>query len=230
MLEQQDGAAGEGDRPRDRRAERGVERKGDRLADEMQHAVAIVLVIAGGLVAVAVAVARAGSVVALERFRLLVGASDAADRAEGRHEALVGGVFDQLVPAFGDVATIDVVRGGVQRRIGARTGPGVDPRVAGAMTRRRSLEDTHEWLRQCPRVHLKLIVVDGTELYLGSANFTGAGMGAKGDSRRNFELGVTTSDHVLVDAAQRRFDRIWSGRECKGCRVRDKCPAPLDGQ
>ncbi len=99
-----------------------------------------------------------------------------------------------------------------------------------SLARRRSLEDTHDWLRQCPRVHLKLIVVDGTELYLGSANFTGAGMGAKGDSRRNFELGVTTSDHVLVDAAQRRFDRIWSGRECKGCRVRDKCPAPLDGQ
>jgi phosphatidylserine/phosphatidylglycerophosphate/cardiolipin synthase-like enzyme len=99
-----------------------------------------------------------------------------------------------------------------------------------SLATRRSLEKTHDWLRQCPRVHLKLIVVDGTELYLGSANFTGAGMGAKGDSRRNFELGVTTSDHVLVDAAQRRFDRIWSGGECKGCRVRDKCPAPLDGQ
>jgi phosphatidylserine/phosphatidylglycerophosphate/cardiolipin synthase-like enzyme len=98
-----------------------------------------------------------------------------------------------------------------------------------SLARRRSLERTSEWLRQCPRVHLKLVVVDGTELYLGSANFTGAGMGARGDSRRNFELGVTTSDHVLVDAAQRRFDRIWSGRECKGCRVRDKCPAPLDG-
>ena len=91
-----------------------------------------------------------------------------------------------------------------------------------------SLANTPRWLRQCPRVHLKLIVVDGTELYLGSANLTGAGMGAKGDGRRNFELGVVTSDHVLVDAAQRRFDRIWSGRECKGCRVRDKCPAPLD--
>jgi phosphatidylserine/phosphatidylglycerophosphate/cardiolipin synthase-like enzyme len=91
-----------------------------------------------------------------------------------------------------------------------------------------SLADTPRWLRQCPRVHLKLIVIDGTELYLGSANLTGAGMGAKGEGRRNFELGVVTSDHVLVDAAQRRFDRIWSGRECKGCRVRDKCPAPLD--
>lgn len=97
-----------------------------------------------------------------------------------------------------------------------------------SLARRKALAETGSWLRQCPRVHLKLLVVDGTELYLGSANFTGAGMGAKGDGRRNFELGVVTSDHVLVDAAQRRFDRIWSGRECKGCRVRDKCPAPLD--
>ena len=99
-----------------------------------------------------------------------------------------------------------------------------------SLGKRKALVPTRQWLRQCPRVHLKLVVVDGADLYLGSANFTGAGMGAKGDSRRNFELGITTTDHVLVDAAQRRFDRIWSGRECKGCRVRDKCPAPLDGK
>jgi phosphatidylserine/phosphatidylglycerophosphate/cardiolipin synthase-like enzyme len=77
-------------------------------------------------------------------------------------------------------------------------------------------------------VHLKLVVVDGSEAYLGSANFTGAGMGAKAEGRRNFELGVTTRDHVLVDAAQRRFDRIWSGAECGSCRLRRQCPAPLD--
>jgi phosphatidylserine/phosphatidylglycerophosphate/cardiolipin synthase-like enzyme len=38
-------------------------------------------------------------------------------------------------------------------------------------------------LRMCPRVHLKMIAVDGASLYLGSANFTGAGLGAKGDGR-----------------------------------------------
>lgn len=92
-----------------------------------------------------------------------------------------------------------------------------------------ALRDRKRWLRHCPRVHLKLIIVDGTHLYLGSANFTGAGMGAKGEGRRNFELGVSTSDHVTVDAAQRRYDRIWTGRECAGCRVRRNCPAPLDG-
>jgi phosphatidylserine/phosphatidylglycerophosphate/cardiolipin synthase-like enzyme len=83
-------------------------------------------------------------------------------------------------------------------------------------------------LRQCPRVHLKLIVVDGAYLYLGSANFTGAGLGAKADGRRNFELGVSTDDDLLLDAAQQRFDRIWSGRECGACKLRSLCPKPLD--
>jgi phosphatidylserine/phosphatidylglycerophosphate/cardiolipin synthase-like enzyme len=83
-------------------------------------------------------------------------------------------------------------------------------------------------LRQCPRVHLKIIAVDGGSLYLGSANFTGAGLGAKGDGRRNFEMGILTDDDVMLDAAQARFQRIWSGRECGGCKVRHLCPKPLD--
>ena len=94
--------------------------------------------------------------------------------------------------------------------------------------RRRPLAPVSAWLRQCPRVHLKMIAVDGSELYLGSANLTGAGMGAKGAGRRNFELGVSTTDHVMLDAAQRRFDRIWTGLECGACRLRDVCPQPLD--
>ena len=31
----------------------------------------------------------------------------------------------------------------------------------------------------CPRVHFKCIIVDGRKAYFGSANLTGAGMGAK---------------------------------------------------
>ncbi len=83
-------------------------------------------------------------------------------------------------------------------------------------------------LRQCPRVHLKLVCIDGAELYLGSANFTGAGLGAKGEGRRNFELGVVTDDDVFIDAAQDRFAAIWRGAECAGCQLRRECPAPLD--
>jgi phosphatidylserine/phosphatidylglycerophosphate/cardiolipin synthase-like enzyme len=83
-------------------------------------------------------------------------------------------------------------------------------------------------MRACPRVHLKMIAVDGELLYLGSANFTGAGLGAKGDGRRNFEMGLLTDDEWLLDEAQKRFDFIWRGAECGACRLRAECPAPID--
>jgi phosphatidylserine/phosphatidylglycerophosphate/cardiolipin synthase-like enzyme len=83
-------------------------------------------------------------------------------------------------------------------------------------------------LRRCPRVHLKLVIVDGAVLYLGSANWTGAGLGARGSSRRNFELGIVTDDAPLLDEAQALVDRIWRGAECAGCALRADCPGPLD--
>jgi phosphatidylserine/phosphatidylglycerophosphate/cardiolipin synthase-like enzyme len=83
-------------------------------------------------------------------------------------------------------------------------------------------------MRACPRVHLKMIAIDGALLYLGSANFTGAGLGAKGDGRRNFEAGLVTDDEWLLDAAQARFDFIWRGGECGACRLRSECPKPID--
>ena len=83
-------------------------------------------------------------------------------------------------------------------------------------------------LRLCPRTHLKLVIVDGRDLYLGSANWTGAGLGAKNAERRNFELGLLTQDERLLDAAQDTFERIWRGVECEGCRLREECPMPLD--
>jgi phosphatidylserine/phosphatidylglycerophosphate/cardiolipin synthase-like enzyme len=84
-------------------------------------------------------------------------------------------------------------------------------------------------MRQCPRVHLKMIAIDGRLLYLGSANLTGAGLGAKGEGRRNFEMGIVTDSEAMLDAAQERFDRIWRGAECAGCKLRSECDAPLDG-
>ncbi len=83
-------------------------------------------------------------------------------------------------------------------------------------------------LRLCPRVHFKTVIVDGAMLYLGSANWTGAGLGAKGEGRRNFEVGFTTRDDLVLDEVQAYFDRIWSGGECRGCKLRDRCPRPLD--
>ncbi|MCX4245201.1 phospholipase D-like domain-containing protein [Paraliomyxa miuraensis] len=83
-------------------------------------------------------------------------------------------------------------------------------------------------LRQCARVHMKAVIIDGALLYLGSANWTGAGLGAKGDDRRNFELGIVTDDDAMLDAVQERFDALWRGRACRTCRLRNECEAPLD--
>jgi phosphatidylserine/phosphatidylglycerophosphate/cardiolipin synthase-like enzyme len=83
-------------------------------------------------------------------------------------------------------------------------------------------------LRECPRVHMKLVAIDGRLLYLGSANFTGAGLGARSEGRRNFELGILTEDEYLLDKTQDEFDRIWSGRACGNCKLRSDCPKPID--
>jgi len=83
-------------------------------------------------------------------------------------------------------------------------------------------------MRTCPRVHLKTVVVDARMVYLGSANWTGAGLGAKGEGRRNFEMGLVTSDEQVIDQVQERYDRIWRGAECGNCRLRDECEMPLD--
>jgi phosphatidylserine/phosphatidylglycerophosphate/cardiolipin synthase-like enzyme len=85
-------------------------------------------------------------------------------------------------------------------------------------------------LRTCPRVHFKAVVIDGGFLYLGSANWTGAGLGAKGAGRRNFELGFATSDDLLLDRVQELYERVWRGAECGACKLREVCPAPLDGK
>lgn len=82
-------------------------------------------------------------------------------------------------------------------------------------------------LRRCPRVHWKIVVVDGELLYLGSANWTGAGLGAKGTGRRNFELGLVTSDAPLLDHVQTLYDHVWRGAECRTCTLREECPGPL---
>jgi phosphatidylserine/phosphatidylglycerophosphate/cardiolipin synthase-like enzyme len=83
-------------------------------------------------------------------------------------------------------------------------------------------------IRACPRVHFKTVVVDGGFFYLGSANWTGAGLGAKGVGRRNFELGFTGKDDGILDRVQELYDRIWRGAACKGCKLRPLCPQPLD--
>ena len=83
-------------------------------------------------------------------------------------------------------------------------------------------------MRRCPRTHFKAAIVDGQRLYLGSANLTGAGLGAKSAERRNFEVGLVTADPALVDEVADLFEAIWSGALCATCGRRDHCPVPLE--
>jgi len=75
----------------------------------------------------------------------------------------------------------------------------------------------------CPRVHFKSVVVDGHLAYTGSANLTGAGMGAKSMNRRNFEAGIITTDKKLVEKIMKQFDDVWMGGHCKKCERKKYC-------
>jgi phosphatidylserine/phosphatidylglycerophosphate/cardiolipin synthase-like enzyme len=80
----------------------------------------------------------------------------------------------------------------------------------------------------CPRVHLKCVVVDGTCAYLGSANLTGAGLGAKSSRRRNFESGIVTTDQAIIGKIMEHFDSIWRGAWCKDCGRKEFCEESMD--
>ena len=79
----------------------------------------------------------------------------------------------------------------------------------------------------CPRVHFKIIIIDSTLCYLGSANLTGAGMGIKSSLRRNFEAGILTDETAILNPAIEEFDKVWRGTECLKCQRKQYCPAPI---
>ena len=79
----------------------------------------------------------------------------------------------------------------------------------------------------CPRVHFKMIVYDCRVVYIGSANLTGAGIGMKGDDKRNFEAGILTDESIVVKDVMNQFDEVWMGKHCKKCKRRDFCADPI---
>jgi phosphatidylserine/phosphatidylglycerophosphate/cardiolipin synthase-like enzyme len=83
-------------------------------------------------------------------------------------------------------------------------------------------------IRRCPRLHTKTVIVDCRQMYLGSANLTGAGLGAKSRANRNFEAGIWTSDPALIDGILEHFNALWEGRFCEDCGRRAACPMPLE--
>lgn len=79
----------------------------------------------------------------------------------------------------------------------------------------------------CPRVHFKIIVLDCQMVYIGSANLTGAGIGMKAETTRNFEAGVFTDEPELVESAMNLFDDVWIGKMCQKCKRKEYCTDPI---
>lgn len=81
----------------------------------------------------------------------------------------------------------------------------------------------------CPRVHTKSVIADGKRAFVGSPNLTGAGMGAKHADKRNFEAGFLTDEAEDLEKLVGWVDGLFLGEYCGRCRLRDRCPDPLDG-
>ncbi len=78
----------------------------------------------------------------------------------------------------------------------------------------------------CIRMHAKIFIVDGDTALAGSPNLTGAGIGAKSQSKRNFEVGFLMEGEKECRPALEYFDYLWMGGPCPTCGRRDLCPAP----
>ncbi|NHJ49936.1 MAG: hypothetical protein FK733_19245 [Asgard group archaeon] len=75
----------------------------------------------------------------------------------------------------------------------------------------------------CYDMHMKVIIVDGTWMYFGSANFTSAGLGTRSrKGRNNFEIGTITIDQDAINAIEYQLQQIWDSNECKGCYQKSK--------
>ena len=120
----------------------------------------------------------------------------------------------------------DLVSQGVYVRLMHAKEPG--PRFRGDFDRYPDLLHPELFERiLCPRLHTKAVIIDGRIAYLGSANLTGAGIGAKSDHRRNWEAGILTDDPKLVQPLMEELDTLWRGEHCPACQRRDVCPDPI---
>ena len=83
-------------------------------------------------------------------------------------------------------------------------------------------------MRRCARMHAKAVIADGRWMYLGSANLTGAGLGAKSARRRNFEAGIVTDETALIDPVADMLADVFAGGQCPSCGRKEHCPVPLE--
>jgi phosphatidylserine/phosphatidylglycerophosphate/cardiolipin synthase-like enzyme len=120
----------------------------------------------------------------------------------------------------------DKLREGVEIRLVHAKEPG--PRFREDFDRFPELVEAEGFERiLCPRMHIKCVIADGRKAYVGSANLTGAGMGAKSPHRRNFEAGVVTEDRETIGELMTFLDAFYLGDYCVKCQRREVCPDPI---
>ena len=120
----------------------------------------------------------------------------------------------------------DKLREGVEIRLVHAKEPG--PRFREDFDRFPELVEAEGFERiLCPRMHMKCVIADGRRAYVGSANLTGAGMGAKSPHRRNFEAGVVTEDRETIGELMTFLDAFYLGDHCVKCQRREVCPDPI---
>lgn len=120
----------------------------------------------------------------------------------------------------------DLVRDGVSVRLIHAKEPG--PRFRTDFDQCQALIRSESFERVlCPRVHTKAIVIDGRMAFVGSANLTGAGLGAKHEDKRNFEAGFMFDEPKDIDRLMNWIDELYLGEHCKQCRRREYCPDPI---
>lgn len=120
----------------------------------------------------------------------------------------------------------DLVEKGVAVRLIHAKEPG--PRFREDFDLHESLIDNELFERiLCPRVHTKSIVIDAQIAFVGSANLTGAGLGAKSDQKRNFEAGFAFDDQKDIRRLMNWIDELYLGEFCRDCKRREFCPDPI---
>ena len=77
--------------------------------------------------------------------------------------------------------------------------------------------------RFCYNLHMKIVLIDSTWLYFGSANLTGAGLGSRTrKGRNNFEIGTITLDEQVITQTEQLLTEIWKGEHCENCYQKQK--------
>jgi len=133
--------------------------------------------------------------------------------------------FERRFLSFVDLMAILVNRGVTFRIIHAELPSQPFRQRYDALDMKGALSAGVEFLH-CIRMHAKMFIVDGRLALVGSPNLTGAGIGAKGTGKRNFELAFLFKGEQDTRPFVEYFDYVWMGGQCSQCGRRDLCPAP----